>query len=60
MRVQDFDFDHFLKYKEEKDAAFAKFDRGEIRGPVMTQRTLGRRAGFCQRLRREAILEREK
>ena len=56
MRVQDFDFEHFLKYKEEKDAAFTKFDRGEVRGPVMTQRSLGEAFGFSS-TRKETALE---
>ena len=56
MRVQDFDFDRFLKYKEEKDAFFEKFDRGEIRGPVMTQRCCGEAFGFDS-TRKETALE---
>ena len=56
MRIQDFDFDHFLKYKEEKDAFFAKFDRGEYRGPVMTQRYCGEAFGFAS-TKKETALE---
>ena len=56
MRIQDFDFDHFLKYKEEKDAFFAKFDRGEYRGPVMTQRCCGEAFGFVS-TKKETALE---
>ena len=56
MRIQDFDFDHFLKYKEEKDAFFAKFDRGEYRGPVMTQRCCGEAFGFAS-TKKETALE---
>ena len=56
MRIQDFDFDHFLRYKEEKDAVFAKFDRGELRGPVMTQRCCGEAFGFAS-TRKETALE---
>jgi len=56
MRIQDFDFEHFLKYKEEKDAFFAKFDRGEYRGPVLTQRSCGAAFGFDS-TKKETALE---
>lgn len=47
MRPEEFDFDHFLKYKEEKDDFFAKFDRGEYQGPVLTQRFCGEAFGLA-------------
>ncbi len=56
MRVEDFDFDHFLRYKEEKDAFFKKFDCGEYRGPVMTQRCCGKAFGLDS-TRKETALE---
>ena len=55
MRIQDFDFDRFLKYKEEKDAFFAKFDCGAYRGPVMTQRSCGEAFGFASTTKETAL-----
>ena len=55
MRVRDFDFDHFLRYKEEKDAVLSKFERGELRGPVMTQRCCGEAFGFASTSKETAL-----
>lgn len=56
MRPQDFDFDRFLKYKEEKEAFFAAFDRGGYRGPVLTQRSCGKAFGIDS-TKKETALE---
>jgi len=39
MQAKDFNFDRYLRYREEKEAFLKKFLSGEYRGPVLTQRT---------------------
>lgn len=41
MRAKDFDFDRYLRYREEKEGFLKKFLSGEYRGPVLTQRGCG-------------------
>jgi len=56
MRPEDFNFDKFLRYREEKDSFFRRFSAGESAGPVLTQRFCGEAFGIAS-VTKETALE---
>lgn len=55
MESKEFDFEAYLKFQEEKDAFFDKFEKGEYRGPVLTQRSLGEAFGIASVTKETAL-----
>ena len=57
MDVKEFDFDRFLRFKEEKERFFENFENGSYRGPVLTQRSEGKAFGIASVTKETALEE---
>lgn len=57
MDTKEFDFEGFLRYREEKERFFESFENGSYRGPVLTQRSEGQAFGIASVTKETALRE---